>query len=285
MERRPYGNTGIELSIVGLGGVVLVDMTQPKADTIVGEAIDRGVNYFDVAPSYGKDQETELRLGPALKPFRDSAFLACKTGCRDRDGAARELKRSLEHLQTDHVDLYQLHAITTVEEVKQALGLGGAMEAILEAQKQGRVRLIGFSAHSVAAAVYAMNEFPFVSALFPINFVTFYEGGFGPQIIKKAEEKGVACLALKAMARTSWKEGVDRPYPHCWYEPITDPQLAALALRFTLSQSVTAAVPPGDPRLFRLAMDLADAFKPITAAEVSTLQSYAKGLEPIFKAA
>jgi aryl-alcohol dehydrogenase-like predicted oxidoreductase len=285
MERRPFGNTGSKLSIVGLGGVVLVGMSQTEADAIVGEAIERGINYFDVAPSYGQDQEAERRLGPALKSHHDGVFLACKTGCRDRDGAAHELRRSLEHLQTDHVDLYQLHAITTREEVERALGPGGAMEAILEAQREGLVRHIGFSAHSVEAAVYALEAFPFVSALFPINFVTYYEGGFGPQIIRKAEEKGAARLALKAMARTSWKEGVDRPYPHCWYEPLTDPHYAELALRFTLSQPITAAVPPGDPRLFRLAMDLADRFQPITDAEVTELRSYARGLQPIFKAA
>ncbi len=285
MERRAYGNTGSELSIVGLGGVVLVGMSQPEADAIVGEAIDRGVNYFDVAPSYGQDQETERRLGPALKAHRDGVFLACKTGRRDAEGAAAELRRSLEYLQTDHFDLYQLHAITTREEVERALGPGGAMEAIVEAQRQGQVRHIGFSAHSVEAAFYALDHFPFASALFPINFVTFYEGDFGPQIIAKAQEKGAARLALKAMARTNWKEGADRPYPHCWYEPLTDPRLAELALRFTLSQPITAAVPPGDPRLFRLAMDLADGFRPITDEETDELRAYAKGLQPIFKAA
>lgn len=285
MERRPYGNTGAELSLVGLGGVVLVGMSQLEADSIVGEALDRGVNYFDVAPSYGQDQETERRLGPALKAHRDGVFLACKTGQRDREGAAHELRRSLEHLHTDHFDLYQLHAISTRAEVERALGPGGAMEAILEAQQQGLVRHIGFSAHSVEAALYALDAFPFASALFPINFVTFYEGGFGPQIIARAEEKGAARLALKAMARTNWKPDAERPYPHCWYEPLSDPRLAELALRFTLSQPITAAVPPGDPRLFRLAMDIADRFQPITDAERDELRAYAKGLEPIFKAA
>src|SRR5205823_3353198 len=103
-----------ELSIVGLGGVVLVGMNQEEANAIVGEAIDRGVTYFDVAPSYGKDQETEKRLGPALEGKRDGVFLACKTGKRDKEGANEELRRSLQHLRTDHVDLYQLHAITTL---------------------------------------------------------------------------------------------------------------------------------------------------------------------------
>jgi predicted aldo/keto reductase-like oxidoreductase len=285
MERRPYSDTGEELSIVGLGGVVLVGMEQAEADAIVAEAFERGVNYFDVAPSYGREQETEKRLGPALKPYRSQVFLACKTGCRDRAGAEAELNRSLKHLETDHVDLYQLHAITTVEDVEKAFGPDGAMAAILEAQQAGKIRHVGFSAHSIEAATLALDRYPFASALFPINFVTFYEGNFGPQIIAKAQEKGAARLALKAMARTNWKEGQDRPYPHCWYEPLSDPRLAELALRFTLSQPITAAIPPGDPRLFRLALDLADRFRPITEVETAELRTYARGLQPIFKAA
>src|SRR5579871_5428020 len=185
MEQRSLGRTGRELSIVGLGGVVFVGLSQSESDAIVAEAVDRGVTYFDVAPSYGHEQETEKRLGPALKPYRDQAFLACKTGQRKKEGAAMELRRSLQHLQTDHVDLYQLHAITTVEDVETAFGPDGAMEAFVEAQQAGLVRHIGFSAHSVEAALLAMDKFDFASALFPINFVTYYVGNFGPQIIAR----------------------------------------------------------------------------------------------------
>src|SRR5215472_14880163 len=135
MERRPYGTTGRELSIIGLGGGALCGMTQEEADAIVGEALERGVNYFDVAPSYGQEQETEKRLGPALQGRRDQVFLACKTGRRDRVGAEEELQRSLKHLQTDYLDLYQLHAISSREEVEQAFGPDGAMETFLAAQK------------------------------------------------------------------------------------------------------------------------------------------------------
>lgn len=285
MERRPYGQTGRELSIIGLGGVVLCGMTQEEADAIVGEALDRGVTYFDVAPSYGVAQETEKRLGPALRGHRDGVFLACKTGRRDRKGAEEELRRSLMHLRTDHLDLYQLHAITSVEDVEKAFGPDGAMEAILSARQTGQIRHLGFSAHSVEAALLAMERYDFDSALFPVNFVTYFEGGFGPQIIAEAQEKGVARLALKAMARTNWRENDPRPYPHCWYEPLSDPRLAELALRFTLSQPVTAAIPPGDPQLFRLAMDLADRFRPITESETEELRNYARGLKPIFRTA
>ncbi len=285
MERRTLGRTGQELSIIGLGGVTLVGMSQDEADRLVAEAFDRGVTYYDVAPSYGTEQETEKRLGPALKPYRDRSFLACKTECRDKAGAASELRRSLSYLDTDHVDLYQLHHITSLEEVEQCFGPNGAMEAIVEAQQAGLVRHIGFSAHSVEAALLAMDRFDFASALFPINFVTYYEGGFGPQIIQTAQEKGVGCLALKAMARTSWKDDAHRPFPHCWYEPLSDPRHAGLALRFTLGQPVTAAIPPGDPRLFRLALDLSDDVRPLDARELAELRAYGQDLQPIFRAA
>lgn len=285
MERRPYANSGRELSIIGLGGVVLVSQNQNESDAIVAEAIDHGVNYFDVAPSYGTDQETEIKLGGALRGKRDGVFLACKTGERTRDGARMELERSLRHLQTDRVDLYQLHAITSVEEVEIALGVGGAMETILRARDEGKIQHIGFSAHSHEAALRAFELFPFESALFPVNFVTYQEGNFGNQIMAKAIEKGAARLALKAMARTNWEPNAARPYPHCWYEPLDDPHIAELAFRFTLSEPVTAAVPPGDPRLFRMAMEFAARFKPLEVAERAELSAYARGLTPIFKAA
>lgn len=285
MERRPYGTSGRELSIIGLGGVVFCSLNQTESDAIVAETIDQGVNYFDVAPSYGVDQETEIKLGGALRGKRDGVFLACKTGDRTKDGARLELERSLRHLQTDHVDLYQLHAITSVEEVEKACGVGGAMETILKAREEGKIRHIGFSAHSHEAALRAFELFPFESALFPVNFVTYQEGNFGNQIMAKAIEKGAARLALKAMARTNWEPNAARPYPHCWYEPISDPHFAELGLRFTLSEPITAAVPPGDPQLFRMALEYAARFKPLEDAERAELSAYARGLQPIFRAA
>ncbi|HZT41357.1 MAG TPA: aldo/keto reductase [Chthonomonadaceae bacterium] len=285
MERRVLGHTGRELSILGMGGVVLVGMTQAEADAIVREAIDRGINYFDVAPSYGRDQETEKRLGPALKGHRENVFLACKTMERTAAGAREELRRSLSHLRTDYLDLYQLHALSKTEEVETIFGPGGAIEAFLEARETGLVRYLGFSAHSEVAALDAMDRFTFDTALFPINFVTYYAGGFGPRILARAQEQGVARLALKSMARTNWPEGASRPFPHCWYEPIADPHLAGLALRFTLSEPITAAIPPGDPALFRMALDLAESFRPLTPEERADLQAYARTVAPIFQTA
>lgn len=284
MERRPFGNTGDSLSIVGLGGVAFVGMSQAESNDLVAEAIDAGVNYFDVAPSYGHEQETEKRLGPALKPYRDRAFLACKTAARKAPEARAELERSLRHLETDTFDLYQLHAITSLEDVETAFGPGGAMEVILEAKQAGIIRHVGFSAHSVEAAFRALDLYPFASALFPVNFVTYSQGNFGPQIVDRCIEKGAARLALKAMARTHWKPDAPRTFPNCWYEPIADKGLAELALRFTLSEPVTAAVPPGDPRLWRWAVEFGQRYRPLDDSERAALTQAAEDLQPIFKA-
>ncbi|MBW3625218.1 MAG: aldo/keto reductase [Armatimonadetes bacterium] len=282
MQKRALGSTGEMLSIIGFGGIVVTDVTTEEAASAVAEAVDRGINYFDVAPSYGN---AEKRLGPALEPYRDQVFLACKTGKRDKASAAEELRQSLSRLKTDHFDLYQLHAMTSEEDFEKAMGPGGALEAFVEAREQGLVRYLGFSAHSAETACRLMDAFDFDSVLFPVNYVLYSQAGFGPQVVAKAEEKGVGRLCLKAMARTNWTEGAERHHSKCWYEPITDPEEAALALRFTLSRPVTAAVPPGHRDLFRLACDVAERFTPITQEETEELFRRAQGLNPIFRLA
>jgi aryl-alcohol dehydrogenase-like predicted oxidoreductase len=277
---------GVKLSIIAFGGIVVVGMEQPAADRIVAEAYDRGVNYFDVAPSYGSG-EAEEKLGPALEPYRQKVFLACKTQKRDAPGAREELERSLKRLRTDHVDLYQFHAVGSMKDVEQILEPRGAAETFEKARQEGKARFLGFSAHSAEAALALMDRFPLNSVLFPVNFVCFAQGNFGPQILAKAKEKGLARMALKGMAYTRWPEGLaasQRSYPKCWYKPVEDPDLARKALRFTLSQEITAAVPPGDERLWRLALEVAAAFRPMKAAEQRQLLAGAAGVEPIFRA-
>ncbi|HEX2999459.1 MAG TPA: aldo/keto reductase [Armatimonadota bacterium] len=279
LARRTLGKTGQKLSILGFGGIVVSAVEPEEASRLVHEAYDRGVNYFDVAPSYGNAEE---RLGPALEGLRDKVFLACKAERRDREGAAAQLRQSLRTLRTDHFDLYQLHGLSKMEDLEQAAGPNGALEALTAARQEGLIRWIGFSAHSPEVALAAMDRFDFDTVLFPINFVTWMRNGFGPQVLAKAEEKGMGRLAIKAMACTHWKKDETREYPKCWYRPLTDPAQIALALRFTLSQSVTAAIPPGDARLFRQALDVASHFKPITAAEQKELASLAASTDPIF---
>jgi len=283
IPRRRLGKTGVELSIIALGGIVVTDTEQPFANNIVAEAFDRGINYFDVAPTYGNAQE---RLGLALEPYRKRSFLACKTTERTKEGAAKELEQSLKLLRTDHVDLYQFHALTKMEELEKVMGPNGAMETFQAARKAGKVRFIGFSAHSVETALAALDRFDFDTILFPINFVLFSQADFGPQVLEKARQKGMGILALKAMAKTTWPASMkesDRPNPKCWYQPAALPDEAALGLRWTLSRPITAAVPPGDEKYFRLAMDVAQRFEPLKPEEEKTLMARATGVEPIFR--
>jgi len=285
IPRRPYKD-GIELSVIGFGGIVVVGQEQPAADRTVASAYDRGVNYYDVAPSYW-DGEAEIKLGNSLKPYRSKVFLACKTGKRDAKGAELELNRSLERLHTDHFDLYQFHAVTTMKDVDEITGRGGAAELFLQAKKDGRVRDVGFSAHNPDAAIALMDRFPADSVLFPVNFVTWSQGSFGPQILEAAKRKGVRRLALKAMAYTKWPEGSkesDRAWPKCWYRPVEEPDLASKAVRFTLGQDITAAIPPGEGRLFDMALDIASNLTPLNAKEREELLATAAAVEPIFRA-
>lgn len=281
IARRPYRD-GVELSTIGFGGIVVIGLEQKHANHIVATSVERGVNYFDVAPSYGNG-EAEEKLGIALEPYRSEVFLACKTGRRDAEGAEEELEQSLRRLRTDHVDLYQFHAVSTMEEVEQLLGPGGAAEVFLKAREQGKVRFVGFSAHASLPALALLDRFACDSVLFPLNFVCWAQGDFGPRILQRAKEKGVARLALKAMAYTRWPEGGERTHPKCWYRPVADPELARQALRFTLSEDITAAIPPGDEGLYRLALELASDLESLGPEEREQLLAGTEDLNPIFR--
>jgi aryl-alcohol dehydrogenase-like predicted oxidoreductase len=281
LEMRSLGKTGEMLSMIGFGGIVVMNATPEEASAAVRLAIDSGVNYFDVAPSYG---DAEVKLGPALEPYRKDVFLACKTGMRTKDEARRELEQSLKNLRTDHFDLYQHHAVTTLEEVDTILGPGGSMETFIEARKEGKVRFIGFSAHSVEAAMALMERFDFDTILFPFNFTTWNAGNFGPQVMAKAKEKNMGILALKAMARGPWQEGADRTeYPKCWYEPLMSPEDITMGLRFTLSHPVTAAIPPGEEKLFRQALSVSANLKPLKKSEIQAIKEKALKGVPLFR--
>lgn len=273
----------VDLSIIGLGGMLLVGMEQASADRIVAESLERGVNYFDVAPFYGNG-EAEQRMGNALGSRRRGIFLACKTLDRSRAGAKAELEQSLRNLHTDHFDLYQFHAVSDMEEVEEIFAPDGAAETFLLAKKQGKIKYIGFSAHSAEAALAMLDRFQFDSILFPINFICCEKGGFGPQVIERAKELDVALLAIKAMAHGPWRKTDKRKYPNCWYRPIENKELARQALRFAFSEGATAAIPPGDEGLFRMALELARDLPPLGADERQQLLTSTRRLRPLFRA-
>ncbi|VGO23563.1 aldo/keto reductase [Pontiella sulfatireligans] len=283
IPKRAY-NKEIDLSIIGFGAIVLMGQEQSDANNEVARAIGRGINYFDVAPSYGKG-EAERKLGPALKPYREEVFLACKTGERDAEGARREFENSLKTLQTDYFDLYQLHNMHKPEDIEQAFAPGGVMELLVRAREEGKVRHLGFSAHDEDVALELLDRFEWDSVLFPVNHVCFATSGFGKQLLEKAKKKDVARLALKALAHTPWdnkEQKKESGYTKCWYRPIDDLELVRNALYFTLSQDLTAAIPPGDERIYRMAENLVAGFHPLTDDEQVALLASVRNLTPLF---
>ncbi|MDA0323936.1 MAG: aldo/keto reductase [Verrucomicrobia bacterium] len=255
MNRRSLGSTGERLSVIGFGGIVVMNEDQKTADALVAEAVERGINYFDVAPTYG---DAEERLGPALAPFRDRSFLACKTAERTAAGSRAELERSLQRLRTDRVDLYQLHNVARMEDVDAVFAPGGAMQTLLEAREQGKVRYLGFSSHTEEAALALIERFPFDTILFPVNAACWTRGHFGPRVLDMAVARGMGCLALKSLAERPWRKDEERTWSKTWYKPLDDLDKARRALAFTLSRPVTAALCPGHKELFRLACEAYD---------------------------
>lgn len=283
LPRRVLGRTGVKLSVVGFPGLALIHYDQPAATAGLRSALERGVNYFDVAPAYGNG-ECETKMGIGMEGVdRDSYFLSCKTKKRDKAGAREELERSLQLLKTDHFDLYQLHHLRWRDEVEQALGPDGAIQTLLEAQKEGKVKYLGFSAHTSKAALQVMKGFRFDTAMFPINFVEQLNHGFGKDVCELAKEQGVAVLSIKAMSLGGWPTGVERTRKW-WYRSVEEPQDVSLAIRFALSQpNVVSAIPPSYLDLLDKAIDAARDLRTITDAEVQRLSEMAQSCTSIFQ--
>lgn len=280
LPKRKLGKTGEKLSVIGFGGIMLNDNSQDFANEIVSKAREMGVNYFDVAPGYGTAEE---RMGPALRPYRKDCFLACKTQERTREGAEMTLNRSLQRLQTDCFDLFQLHALSSVEEVEKVFGPGGAMETVEKAKREGKIRFVGFSAHSVDAALLAMDKYDFNSVMFPFNFACWQTGNFGPQVYERARQKKMGILALKAMALTRIEKGKPKYYKNMWYNPVPDDAMMKIALQYTLSKKITAALSPGYSELFLKAIGFMKDFRRNTPEETAKLMQLASSTEPLFR--
>lgn len=268
------------LSKVAFGGIIVADESQTDANNYVAEAIDAGVNYFDVAPTYS---DAEERLGPALKGKRKDVFLACKTEDRTRKGSQALLEKSLKNLQTDYFDLYQLHAVYNLSDVEKTFGPGGSFETYVKAKEQGYIKHIGFSAHSTEAALALMAYYDFDSIMFPFNFVSLIKNDYGSLVLKKALEKKMGVIGLKSMV-LSERQNMDAiNYPKGWYHPIEDLELATKAVKYTFSRGVDVIVPPGNIGHFRWALEIMKKINiPLTDDELAELSVIAKATVPLF---
>lgn len=277
MQLRPLGKTGYMVSAVIFGGIISMNEGQQGSDRYVGWAVDHGVNYFDVAPSYG---DAEERLGASLKPYRKDVFLACKTTQRLSADAQEEIERSLRLLHTDHFDLFQLHAVTTPDDVKTAFGPGGTMELLADLKKAGVLRKIGFSAHSEYAAMEMLRLYDFDTVLFPTNYQLDMGQGFGRKLSALKKEKGFGLLGMKSIIERAWldeRERANSPYPKSWCKPfgIADKDLRTAAMKYALDMGADVLVPPGNYENFSFMVhEIDDALRsPLTLQDRDLLKA------------
>jgi predicted aldo/keto reductase-like oxidoreductase len=283
MIKRRFGRTGHMSTIVILGAFAVGPISQEEADATMELVLEHGVNHIDVAPTYS---DAETRLGPWLEKHRDRFFLGCKTELRGREEASQQLQQSLERLRVDSFDLFQLHAVATMEDLERCFAPGGSMEAIVEARNQGLTRYLGITSHGLqapAVQIEALRRFDFDSLLFTLNFQMWADEEYrrdAMALLEIAAERDVGTMVIKTWARGPWGEK-ERRY-HTWYEPFDDAEMIEKTLRFTLSQPVTGAISAGDARLLPMILEAAERFQPMDKTEQAALLATAAEYEPLF---
>lgn len=283
MDRRRLGRTEHLSTVAIFGAAALGQVNQSQADRAIEIVLSAGVNHFDVAPSYGQAEE---RLGPWMPRIRGQLFLACKTTERTRAGAADELRLSLKRLGVEAFDLYQVHAITTFEELNQATGPAGALEAITQARQAGLTRFIGITGHGLLAPsifLEALRRFDFDTVMFPYNPVLMANPAYREDALSLLQEcrmRDVGVQVIKAIARGPW--GDKEPTHHTWYEPFTAKEDIQAAVDFVLSQDVTGLCTAGDIQILPLVLQACQDYRNLVPAEQETLIASSGEREPLF---
>ncbi len=255
MQKRLFGNTDIETSLLGFGGFHLLEIPVLDATKLLNDYLDAGGNYIETAAGYGNG-ESERKIGLAVSHRRNDYVLVTKTGDRDKAGCLASLNRSLTNLKTDHVDVLLMHGVGSMSDLDTILAPGGAIEGAEQAVKEGKVRFIGISMHGQPdVLVEALKRYPFRAVMSTINY---YDRFNFPEIeetlMPLAKEKNVAIILMK---------------------PVADGLLyrsAEQAFRYAFSQDVSIVV-AGINNQEMLAADLsyAESFSPMTDEEKERL--------------
>jgi len=235
MEQRRLGRIGHPTSVLVYGAAALGEVTQEVADASLQQALDAGINHLDTAASYG---HAELVMGPTVERVRDQVFLATKSTQRRAEDAWRELNRSLELLRTDHIDLWQVHAVCSLAELDEVFAPGGAIEAFVRAKDEGIASWIGITGHTEQAPVVhaeALRRHDFDSVLTPVNYHLYtadaeFRANFDV-LYALIQERDVALRTIKAIARKPW---VGEHRLATWYEPFTEAEDIRAALSWVL---------------------------------------------------
>jgi aryl-alcohol dehydrogenase-like predicted oxidoreductase len=284
MEYRRLGRTGLKVSILTIGGYgpgVYPDIHQ--AINAVESALNEGLNMIDIAPSYG---DAEVRLGPLIKKYRERIVIAEKTLERSYEGAWRELRTTLSRFGVDSIDIYQFHAVSSLDELDKIFGENGAMKAFLEARDQGIVKFIGITVHSdMRIALKALEMFDFDTILIPVYAAAMVmprpENDFRP-ILKVAMDRDIGVIAIKSIAKKRY-EG-EKKYT-TWYEPFDNQEDIDKAVWYTLSQEPVATYSmAGDVRLWPMILSAGKRFKKLSIEEQKKIidEFKAKGAKPLF---
>ncbi|WP_460627569.1 aldo/keto reductase [Intrasporangium mesophilum] len=270
MEMRRLGRLGHQSSVLIYGAAALGEVSQDVADRSIQEALDGGINHFDVAASYG---DAELRLGPWMPQIRDRIFLATKTGQRAKDAAWQEINASLERLQTDRVDLLQLHAIGDLAELDAATGPDGALEAAVRAQSEGLVGAVGITGHGRDAAAThreALRRYPFATVLTPLNPVLWRTEQFRTDytaLVEEVRRQDAGLMTIKTVSRRNWPDGADHSHT-TWYEPYHDQERITATVSWVLSHTeVTGIATAGDVGLLGMTLEAEMNRVPVPEAE------------------
>lgn len=238
LPRFPFGSTGHESSRVIFGAAALMSDKPRINDQALAQLLEYGVNHIDVAASYG---EAERAVGRWMGEHRDRFFLASKTAERSYAGAREQIRRSLERLQCDQLDLIQFHNLTQDEDHAEAFSEDGCLRAAVEAREEGLVRFIGVTGHGTRAPrmhLRSLERFAFDSVLFPYNYPLRAQPGYArdvEELLAVCLAQGVATQTIKAVARRRWPASGERGR-HCWYEPIEDPAVFDQAIDFVLAR-------------------------------------------------
>lgn len=244
MERRRLGRLGRENSVLIFGGAALGEVTEEEADAAIRQALDAGVDHFDTAADYG---DSELRLGAWMPRIRHRIFVATKTGDRTASGAYDSVRRSLDRLHVDRVDLIQLHAVGDLDDLDRATGTDGALDGAIRARDEGLAGAIGITGHGMAAPathLEALRRYPFETVLTPFNFALSRHADYVRDFEALCEEiraQDAALIVIKALSRNLWREG-ERPRHHTWYEPLDEQTRVDAAVAFVLDQPDVAGI-------------------------------------------
>lgn len=286
IERANFGRTGHQSTRVIFGAAALSAMSQEAADRVLEVLLAFGVNHIDTAASYG---DAELRLAPWLARHRSQFFLATKTGERTGPEARASLERSLERMGVDHVDLVQLHNLVEEDELEQAHGPGGALEALVAARQEGLTRFIGVTGHGKRIArmhLRSLERFDYDSVLFPYNHSLMSDSRYASdveELLSVCQERQVAVQTIKSVARRRWQDPTSTPR-YSWYEPLSEPAALSRAVRFVLSRPGLFLNSSSDTRLLRPILETASSEEASLAPDPAELAAdrEAHGVEPLF---